>query len=199
MPDVPVESPQSLDSPLWMVSQAPGLNALVVALQQHRHALDAGSGEIVILGSGLFTNQGGIVLGAGGLLTVAATQGFAQSQTGTLNVAIAGTTAALKGRVVVSFGSASVGGALAVSLGNGFVPALFSSNEFLTVVSGSQAVTGQFDQVTLPPQGSDQKYVVQTGVRYLRLGATSTADFNSDFTVDFFDYLDFVDAFSIGC
>jgi hypothetical protein len=32
------------DSPLWMVSQAPGLNALVVALQEHRRALDAGRG-----------------------------------------------------------------------------------------------------------------------------------------------------------
>ena len=31
----------SVDSPLWMVSQAPGLNALVVALQNHRRALDA--------------------------------------------------------------------------------------------------------------------------------------------------------------
>lgn len=30
------------DSPLWMVSQAPGLNALVAALQQHRRALDDG-------------------------------------------------------------------------------------------------------------------------------------------------------------
>lgn len=29
-----------VDSPLWMVSQAPGLNALVAALQQHRRALD---------------------------------------------------------------------------------------------------------------------------------------------------------------
>jgi hypothetical protein len=32
------------DSPLWMVSRAPGLNALVVALQRHRQALDAGEG-----------------------------------------------------------------------------------------------------------------------------------------------------------
>lgn len=34
----------SLDSPLWMVSQAPVLNALVGALQRHRRALDEGSG-----------------------------------------------------------------------------------------------------------------------------------------------------------
>jgi hypothetical protein len=34
----------TLDSPLWMVSQAPHLNALVVALQRHREALDAGQG-----------------------------------------------------------------------------------------------------------------------------------------------------------
>lgn len=31
-------------SPLWMVSRAPGLNALVAALQQHRRALDDGRG-----------------------------------------------------------------------------------------------------------------------------------------------------------
>ncbi len=34
----------TVDSPLWMVSRAPCLNALVVALQRHRQALDAGLG-----------------------------------------------------------------------------------------------------------------------------------------------------------
>jgi hypothetical protein len=34
----------TIDSPLWMVSRAPQLNALVVALQQHRRALDEGRG-----------------------------------------------------------------------------------------------------------------------------------------------------------
>lgn len=34
----------TVDSPLWMVSQAPCLNALVVALQRHRKALDQGKG-----------------------------------------------------------------------------------------------------------------------------------------------------------
>ena len=43
MPD-PAPPGSSIDSPLWMVSQAPGLNALVVALQQHRRELDSGSG-----------------------------------------------------------------------------------------------------------------------------------------------------------
>ena len=38
-----VPSP-GVDSPLWMVSRAPQLNALVVALQQHRRALDTGTG-----------------------------------------------------------------------------------------------------------------------------------------------------------
>lgn len=33
------------DSPLWMVSRAPGLNALVAALQRHRAAMDAGAGD----------------------------------------------------------------------------------------------------------------------------------------------------------
>ena len=42
-PSAPTAVPSaSLDSPLWMVSQAPGLNALVVTLQEHRRALDAG-------------------------------------------------------------------------------------------------------------------------------------------------------------
>lgn len=35
----------SEDSPLWMVSRAPGLNALVAALQRHRAAMDAGAGD----------------------------------------------------------------------------------------------------------------------------------------------------------
>ncbi len=35
----------SEDSPLWMVSRAPGLNALVAALQRHRAAMDAGAGS----------------------------------------------------------------------------------------------------------------------------------------------------------
>ena len=34
----------SVDSPLWMVSQAPGLTARVVTLQNHRRAVDAGAG-----------------------------------------------------------------------------------------------------------------------------------------------------------
>ena len=51
MPNLPQESSvpsvaamlaSTADSPLWMVSQAPGLNALVVALQHHRRALDEG-------------------------------------------------------------------------------------------------------------------------------------------------------------
>ncbi len=36
------ESPLTADSPLWMVSQAPSLNALVVRLQRHRRAFVAG-------------------------------------------------------------------------------------------------------------------------------------------------------------
>ncbi len=38
------EPAPTLDSPLWMVSRAPCLNALVVALQRHRRALDQGQG-----------------------------------------------------------------------------------------------------------------------------------------------------------
>lgn len=34
-----------IDSPLWMVSKAPALNELVVALQQHRRRLDEGAAE----------------------------------------------------------------------------------------------------------------------------------------------------------
>lgn len=45
LPSVDPAAPApSVDSPLWMVSQAPGLNALVAALQQHRRSLDAGEG-----------------------------------------------------------------------------------------------------------------------------------------------------------
>ncbi len=39
----PAEAPApTVDSPLWMVSRAPNLNALVVALQRHRQAMDGG-------------------------------------------------------------------------------------------------------------------------------------------------------------
>ena len=175
-------------------------NASRVVIQQNNWlnsgTIDAASGEIQILSGALFTNHGGIVLGLGGLLTVASTEGFAQSQEGSLDITIAGTTAPLKGRVVVYTGSASIDGSLVVRLGNGFVPGLFSENEFLTLSTIGQTVTGQFDQVSLPPASSDQKYLLHTGDQYLRLAATSTADFNSDFTVDFFDYLDFVQEFS---
>ncbi|MFZ5444190.1 MAG: hypothetical protein ACOZQL_29610 [Myxococcota bacterium] len=51
MPEVPRTSTSELelpaagvDSPLWMVSRAPQLNALVVALQEHRRSLDEGRG-----------------------------------------------------------------------------------------------------------------------------------------------------------
>lgn len=35
---------ETADSPLWMVSRAPHLNALVVSLQRHREAIDTGQG-----------------------------------------------------------------------------------------------------------------------------------------------------------
>ena len=44
MTETPGLADATTNSPLWMVSQAPGLNALVVALQQHRRALDEGRG-----------------------------------------------------------------------------------------------------------------------------------------------------------
>jgi hypothetical protein len=39
-----MDEARTVDSPLWMVSQAPGLNQLVVALQHHRRSLDEGRG-----------------------------------------------------------------------------------------------------------------------------------------------------------
>jgi hypothetical protein len=42
-PDLP-ELAATVDSPLWMLSRAPCLNALVAALQGHRRALDGGAG-----------------------------------------------------------------------------------------------------------------------------------------------------------
>ncbi len=38
-PDVELSEHTASSSPLWMVSQAPALNALVLALQQHRQRL----------------------------------------------------------------------------------------------------------------------------------------------------------------
>ncbi len=110
----------------------------------------------------------------------------------------------------------SLDGALDVSLINGFVPG--ASSTFTIVQAAS--VVGEFASVS-KPRGMRVSYEPNR-VRLIYCPADfnedsavdffdyldfvdafsanlDTADFNGDTSIDFFDYLDFVDAFSTGC
>ncbi len=86
-------------------------------------------------------------------------------------------------------GSALCGGTLNVALANDFIPVPGTRFTFLSAAS----VSGAFAVVNIPP-GSVLLYN-PTNAQIL---FPCPADFNLDGTIDFFDYLDFVDAFSSG-
>ena len=126
-----------------------------------------------------------------GTLTVNGT--YSQFATGTLRIDIA--SAVSNDRVVVTGGGASVAaGTLDVQLVGGFSPALGDSYTILTAT----AIWGEFPTVNLPALSSGLSWQLEYLSNAVRLAVVSDcpADFNADGGADFFDYLDFVDAFS---
>ncbi len=126
-----------------------------------------------------------------GTLTVNGT--YSQFATGTLRIDIA--SAVSNDRVVVTGGGASVAaGTLDVQLVNGFTPA---QGDSFTILEAA-FISGQFPTTNLPALSSGLLWQVEYLPNSVRLAVVSDcpADFNSDGGTDFFDYLDFVDAFS---
>ncbi len=119
---------------------------------------------------------------------------FNQSQGGgTLEIELAGPAQALRDLLVVN-GPATLGGTLRVSLLDGYSPALGDTFTILTAAS----IQGDFATIVPPATGLPSGVnlsVVRTATS-IALRITCPADFNADSAVDFFDYLDFVQAFA---
>ncbi len=77
------------------------------------------------------------------------------------------------------------------------IPIIGATTGSLTINNVSEASAGSYDvQVR---GGCNPTGVATSRAAILTVGSDCPADFNGDGSTDFFDYLDFVDAFSIGC
>jgi autotransporter-associated beta strand protein len=145
---------------------------------------------------GLVQNEGvvapeGFNFNPVGTLTVNGT--YSQFATGTLRIDIA--SAVSNDLLVVTGGGASVAaGTLDVQLVNGFSPA---QGDSFTILEAS-FISGEFPTTNLPALASGLLWQVEYLSNAVRIAVVSDcpADFNADGGADFFDYLDFVDAFS---
>ena len=141
--------------------------------------------------TGTFQQNGTVTTDATSRLVI--TGGYQQGAAGVLNVLIAGTAASQIGGVSAS-GAVVLNGTLTIALAAGYTPAKL---DHFDVVAGT-SVNGTFVIVSLPsPLPVGKNFLQYTGTS-VRLVTSSLADANSDGVVDFFDYLDFIQAFSQG-
>ena len=66
-------------------------------------------------------------------------------------------------------------------------------------LAGSDVLNRQLTSITFSNAGTPVSGIAIIACTIRDAGASCPADFNGDTVVDFFDYLDFVQAFSIGC
>jgi hypothetical protein len=154
--------------------------------------MPTGTGTFVITpAGGTLVNNGTLTIGPGIHLQVSGS--FAQSASGSLHIEIRGTAPAQYGRLSTAGAgrTISLDGNITVAYVDGFTPERYDRFEF---ISGG-AVVGRFATRTLPNPLVNGKPVVLYGDQDVTFVASHLADFNSDGTVDFFDYLDFVAAF----
>jgi hypothetical protein len=127
---------------------------------------------------------------------VNSTDGFILSSSTIVNATIGGTAPDQFGRIVVNSGNASLAGTLNILIAQGYQPPIVSTFDFVTVVPTNRSIVSAFASIVLPPPGVDGKNFMYNDSRHIKFAYSSLADFNSDAVVDFFDYLDFVQAFS---
>ena len=180
--------------------------------------LDQGSGMLLQPPSGTFTNAGTITLGL--QANISALGRFVNSALGTLDFWVAGPQNSNHSRVAAN--DVQLHGTLNTRVTSWYAPAW---PDRIDLVDASSTLSGTFDQVNLfytavpfaaRYDGSSMSLIAggcnadfnQDGsvdfFDYLDFvnafsANTAAADFNKDAAIDFFDYLDFVDAFSIGC
>ena len=109
-------------------------------------------------GTGVMSNNGTVAPSGGGITTpqVLTIQGnYSQGATGTLAINIAGASAGQYDQLAVT-GSATLGGALNVSLVGSFVP---GASDVFPILNATSGVTGQFATLGLPP-GLNTQYNV---------------------------------------
>jgi hypothetical protein len=145
-----------------------------------------GSGPI----PGQLENRGGLVAPGNGIGTLSLDGRFANGTDGTLEFELGGTTPGTQYDQLQVTGGAALGGTLAVSfadLGGGtFAPSV--GNSFM-LITASEGVGGEFDQLLLP--GGFQWNVAYnaSGVVLSVVGLGVTGDYNGNGTVDAADYV----------
>jgi hypothetical protein len=145
-----------------------------------------GSGPI----PGQLENRGGLVAPGNGIGTLSLDGRFANGTDGTLEFELGGTTPGTQYDQLQVTGGAALGGTLAVSfadLGGGtFAPSV--GNSFM-LITASERVGGEFDQLLLP--GGFQWNVAYnaSGVVLSVVGLGVTGDYNGNGTVDAADYV----------
>jgi T5SS/PEP-CTERM-associated repeat protein len=122
--------------------------------------------------------------------TMTVTGNFTQQLFGSLNIEIGGPNAGADYDQLAVNGLSTLGGALNVSLINGYNPA---NGQFVIFQGGT--VSGAFAVENLPA-GFTISYEADRVV--ISIGGVCEADFNNDGLLDFFDVLAFLDAFATG-
>ena len=136
--------------------------------------------------SGSMINAGTVTLSPGTTLQVGAD--FTQGADGVLVSQVGSDTSVGQ---LMAVGTAYLAGTAQVDFVNGYTPMIFTSYQFIQAA----VVTGVFNAtVSIPLDGG--KNVLTYSGSGVSLLVTALGDFNSDGSVDFFDYLDFVDAFT---
>ena len=158
--------------------------------------LDLQAGTMTVYGSGVFTDSGTINLGPGGVLAVNTTDGLVLTSTTVVNAMIGGTALTQYGRIVVQSGNATLAGTLNIAMAGSYQPPIVSTFDVVTITQSNRAILTGFTTTVMPPPGVDGKNFMLNDSRHIKFAFSSLADFNSDAVVDFFDYLDFVQAFS---
>ena len=134
----------------------------------------------------LIENQGTLALGA----SAGQVQGldFQQDVSGALEIELAGISLDSFDRLALT-GQALLGGALNVSLLDGFNPTLGNSFTFLSAAGG---ITGAFDTISLPILAAGHAWSINDTPTFIQLIVTQApplGDYNSDGAVDAADYV----------
>jgi hypothetical protein len=149
-------------------------------------AIVTGSGPI----PGQVENRGGLVSPGSGIGTLSIDGRFANGTDGTLEFELGGTMPGTQFDQLMVAGGAALGGTLAVSLADlGSGPFAPSVGNAFALITATEGVGGEFDQLLLP--GGFQWNVAYnaTGVVLSVIGLGLTGDYNGNGTVDAADYV----------
>jgi hypothetical protein len=152
-------------------------------------ALSLGAGFDLTLPASL-TNRGTLTLEPGSTLTLPGS--FTQAASGVLSIEASGTSPLTGYGRIVAAADATLAGTVNFTLVAGYQPQYYDSFQFISAAS----VSGVFSLANLPGPIEDATNLLIYTPTSATLYVSPLADFNVDGQVDFFDYLDFAQAFS---